>query len=120
MITKNLNKHTGVVNGQLAKVSHFCGINIDVQLSDGTNLFVYPLTVQQQDESLITVYPIVPAYANLKSQGQTLKDVAIYFDVDTVPSGSAYVAVTGVQKLPHLHFIVPPKVQHFNPVILNP
>jgi len=117
MITRNLNKRLGVVNGQLASFHRMRGATLQLKLNEGRMVFVYPLTIQDpsDEEKSIIVYPIVPAYAFTicKAQGQTMKKVAIYFDVDCVPAGSGYVAVTRVRELANLYFITPPQLHHF-------
>lgn len=51
-----------------------------------------------------------------KAQGQTLSGIVIWFDVDTVPLGAAYVAISRAKKLEDIRFLTPLKICHFRPV----
>ena len=120
MITRNINKTHGVVNGQRGTLLHLRGNNLEMELESRRHVFVHPVSVPNPDggHQHLVIYPIVPAYAFTicKAQGQTLHEVVIYFDVDTVPCGSAYVAVTRVRRLSTLFFLTEPKPVHFKPV----
>ena len=69
----------------------------------------------------ITLYPVHPAYANTicKAQGQTLDKVAVWFDVDNIPPGTAYVALSRVKKLTDVYFLTPLKSVYFSAATFN-
>ena len=119
MVTRNLCKQRAVVNGQRGILCGIRGSNLDLRLDDG-NILIHPVTVVNPYDTFkyLVLYPVVPCYATTmcKFQGQTLKNVCIFFDVDLVPSGSGYVAVTRVKSLSALSFVVKPKPIHFRPV----
>ena len=61
-------------------------------------LLFTPVTMKCCDFSL-TLYPIQAAYATTmcKAQGQTLPKVVLWFDIEHIPPGTAYVALLRVK-----------------------
>ena len=62
-------------------------------------------------------YPCVPAYSVTicKSQGQILKEVVIWMDVNTVPAATAYITLSKVRCLENLYFLMPTEKSHYTP-----
>ena len=91
--------------------------SIILKLSSGKLVTVYPVTMKR-DTYVVTLYPLCLAYANTmcKAQGQTLPKAALWFDIENIPAGSAYVALSRVKKLADIFFITPLKPNFFRPV----
>jgi ATP-dependent exoDNAse (exonuclease V) alpha subunit len=72
----------------------------------------------KRDSHVVTLYPLRLAYANTmcKAQGQTLDKAALWFDIENIPPGTAYVALSRVKKLADIYFITPLKPNFFTPV----
>jgi hypothetical protein len=51
-----------------------------------------------------------------KAQGQTLRKAILWFDIDNIPPGTAYVALSRVRNLADLLFVTPLKRLYFKPV----
>lgn len=75
MITRNLDKINGVVNGQRGTIEFLRGNAIQVLLLSGKRVYVHPVTHYVEDNTSIVFYPIVPCYSVTicKVQGQTQK-----------------------------------------------
>lgn len=52
-----------------------------------------------------------------KAQGQTLTKALLWFDIDEIPPGTGYVAMSRVQKLVDVYFVTPLKKISSNPSI---
>jgi ATP-dependent exoDNAse (exonuclease V) alpha subunit len=117
VVTQNRDKIHGVVNGQLATVHTMHNHSAYLQLPNDNIVAIYPVTIKRNDKSL-TLYPLCPAYATTicKAQGQTLQNVAVWFDIDTIPPGTAYVALSRVTSHNDIFFMNRLKTQHFTPV----
>ena len=76
MITQNQNKQLSVVNGRIAHVLQMEGNTVFLKLANNNVVQVYPLTFPNEDGSLKTAFPFMPAYAPTipKAQGQTLNE----------------------------------------------
>lgn len=113
MITQNRNKNLGVINGKIATVNMIENTTVYLQLS---NERIVPIHMVTMDNHKV-LYPFCPAYALTicKSQGQTLTQAIIWFDVDTVPTATAYVAISRVKTLESLRFLTPLKPCYFRP-----
>ena len=61
---------------------------------------------------------IINGHANTmcKAQGQTLSKAALWFDIEKIPPGSAYVTLSRVKKLADIFFITLLKPTFFRPV----
>ena len=81
---------------------------------------IYPVTISRNGHT-ITLYHVRPAYASTicKAQGQTLGKVAIWFDVDNISPGTAYVALSRVKKLTDVYFLTPLKSVYFSAAPFN-
>ena len=119
MLTQNRNKARGFVNGQTAILKTVQGKTVFASLPDGQIINIYLVTYKGPDGKTKTVYPFAPAYANTicKAQGQTLSKVLLWLDIDNIPPGAAYVAVSRVRTLDSLFFLTRMKVCHFRPII---
>lgn len=117
VITQNRDKANGVVNGQRALVELAQNKSVFLKLTTGRIVPLYPVTTKK-DGTLITVYPFVPAYAMTmcKAQGQTLSKVVLWFDIETIPPGTAYVALSRVRNRNDVYFLNKLKPNYFTPV----
>ena len=93
MLTQNINKKIGFVNGQIVTVSAVSGNTIVAIHPSGGIINIFPVT-RLMDDIPTTLYPCMPGYATTisKIQGQTLHKVIIWLDTNTTPPGTAYVA----------------------------
>ena len=117
VITQNRDKQNNVINGQIGKIYTMHNSSMILELSSGKLVTVYPVTMQR-DNDVVTLYPLRLAYANTmcKAQGQTLAKAALWFDIENIPPGSAYVALSRVKKLEDIFFITRLKPTFFRPV----
>lgn len=98
MITKNLDKPTGVVNGQVATIIGNEGCTLLLQFPNKQKTFTYPVSTQQEDETWRTTYALVPSYAMTisKSEVGTIDKLLVWMDCTHVPEGLGYVALSSV------------------------
>ena len=91
MITKNICKTLGIVNGECAVINDFKKENILVSLHNGKHVFLH-LTLDEDHHD--DYYPLIPNYALtiFKSQGKTIDHVTVWLDNDVVSPGAGYVA----------------------------
>ena len=94
IITQNRNKQLSVVNGRIAHVLQMEGNTVFLKLGNNNVVQVYPVSFPNEDGSLKTVLPFMPAYALTirKAQGQTLNESIVCLDAAIVAPGGAYVA----------------------------
>ena len=120
IITQNRDKDMGVVNGQEAIVHLMENATIFLRLPDEKIINVYPVTYIKNDVNF-TCYPFMPSYSltMLKSQGQTLKKVIIWFDSNKVGEGLGYVALSRIRRRSDLILITAIKEVHVKPVLRN-
>ena len=118
IITQNIDKENGVVNGQRATVITDENKTIILRLKNGKIVPTHLVTTVKPDGITKVTYPFVPGYAITicKSQGQTLNKVIIWFDCARIPEGAAYVALSRVRKLENMYFLIKSHQQHYNPV----
>ena len=90
LLTKNLNKPIGFVNGMGATVVAMDGSNVIVKTDQGARLAVHPWT----SEKHVVHYPLRLGYASTlhKVQGATLPHATVWLDVCNMPA-AAYVAL---------------------------
>ena len=112
ILTKNLNKGIGFVNGMAATVLGMDRGNIIVKTDQGRRLAVHPWT----SEDKVVHFPLRVGYASTlhKVQGATLPHVTIYLDMPNMPA-AAYVALSRVQKDAHWRYVGNPGIHHFTP-----
>lgn len=117
VITQNRDKENNVINGQIATLHAMHNTTVIVKLPTGKLVPIYPVT-KKYDTETVTLYPIRLAYATTicKAQGQTIRKAALWFDIDNIPPGTAYVALSRVKTLADIYFITPLKPCFFNPV----
>ena len=118
MITRNLDKSTGVVNGQIATIYGSHGRTLLLQLSNGRQTFTYPVTEVDDDDNYKTFYALCPSYCMTisKSEGATIDKLIVWMDCPSVPSGLGYVAVSRVRRAQDILFLTPLHPGHFVPV----
>ena len=112
MLTKNLNKAIGFVNGMGAEVIAMNGDNVIVRTDQGRCIAVHPWTSPDR----VVHFPFRIGYASTlhKVQGATLKHITLWLDVRNMPA-AAYVALSRVEYDAHWQFIGDPGVHHFTP-----
>ena len=117
MLTDNINKNIGFVNGQFVIVIGMENATIIVQGPQGQLLNIHPVPKIINDNQ-VTVYPCLPGYATTicKVQGQTLKEVILWIDTNTTPEGTAYLAFSRVKSLHDLYFLTSLIPEQFTPV----
>ena len=118
MITQNRDKTRNIVNGQIATVETCHNATVVLRLPGQKLVATYPVTVQSESGQK-TCYPFRIGYANTmcKAQGQTLEKAILWFDVDNIPPGTAYVALSRVRRLADVLFLTPLKSRFFRPVV---
>ena len=112
ILTKNLNKQIGFVNGMGATVLSMVGNNVEVRTEQGRRLMVHPWT----SPAYKVHYPFRLGYASTlhKVQGATLKHIIVWLDVPNMPA-AAYVALSRVEYDECWQFVGEPTVHHFTP-----
>ena len=118
MIMQNTDKPNGVVNGQLALIHMVQNRSVLLKFSNKKIVAIYPVTVKKPNTP-VTLYPLVPAYATTmcKAQGQTLRKVVLWCDIDNIPPGTMYVTLSHVKNHNDIHFLNKLKPEYFKPVI---
>ena len=78
---------------------------------------VYPVTSLKNGQQQ-TVYPFSAAHATTmcKVQGQTLQKAVLWLDIDRIPPGTAYVALSRVKMLNDIYFLSPLRTNFITPV----
>ena len=112
ILTKNLNKSVGFVNGMGAAVLGMDGGNVIVKTDQGIRLAVHPWTSEER----IAHFPLRLGYASTlhKVQGATLPHITVWLDVPNMPA-AAYVALSRVEYDVNWRFVGNPGVHHFTP-----
>ena len=115
MVTRNVDKHNGVVNGAFGNVLFAASRLVVLRLYSGALCEIYPVTYEQDDGRFYQAFPLVPAYATTiaKVQGRTLSSVCIYPDICVPAAG--YVAISRVRRLTDLYWIGAPTRSFFKP-----
>ena len=91
-------------------------ISVLLKFDTGKIVPIYPVTIKKNNTS-ITLYPFLPAYATTmcKAQGQTLSKIVLWFDIDNIPPGNAYVALSRVRTSKDIYFLNKLKPQYLRP-----
>ena len=112
VLTKNLNKETGFVNGMRATVLSATAKGIMVRTDQGRRIMVHPWTSPER----VVHFPLRVGYASTlhKVQGATLEHITIWLDVPNFPA-AAYVALSRVERDANWRFFGDPSVHHFTP-----
>ena len=116
IITHNLDKNEGIVNGAFGVLINFNGNFAEVHLDTGVIAVVPRIAYERSDGSYFMAFPLNLGYAETlaKIQGQTIEHpIAIYPDA-SVPAGG-YVAVTRVRCADNLWWYGCPTRQFFTP-----
>ena len=90
---------------------HTChNATVILKLPNNKLVATHPVTFQSPDRQK-TCYPFRVAYATTmcKAQGQTLEKAILWLDIDHIPPGTAYVALSRVRRLADIVFITPLK-----------
>ena len=113
VLTKNLNKEIGFVNGMGATVLGLDRGNIIVRTDQGRRIAVHPWT---HPDTLRVHFPARLGYASTlhKVQGATLPHITLWLDVANMPA-AAYVALSRVEFDANWQFVGDPGVHHFTP-----
>ena len=92
IITQNINKEIGFVNGQFVNVVAVRNNTIIAFTQSGAVFNIHPIR-KIVDDCQITVHPCLPVYAMTicKAQGQTVNKVVLWIDTDRTWSGTAHV-----------------------------
>ena len=108
MITQNRNKALSIVNGRIATVEQLQGKTVFLRLRNGQIVHVYPVTFPDENGTLKTAVPFMPAYALTipKAQGQTLGNCIVWLDSPILAPGAGYVALSRNRTLDNIHFMV--------------
>ena len=119
VVTQNLHKRTGVVNGQLANIVNKENNTLLLQFPNGKTTFTYPVTTTSEDGLSRVHYAINPAYAMTicKMQGTNIKKLILWFDCPTVPKGMGYVALSRVQKSKNIKILSPMVADQLTPAL---
>ena len=120
MIMQNRDKENNVVNGQIVTIHSIQNNTIILKLQNDNTVASYPLAISRNGHS-ITLYPVCPAYANTicKAQVQTLDKVSVGFDMDNIPCGTAYIALSRVKNLTNVYFLTRLKSVYFSAATFN-
>ena len=112
ILTKNLNKQIGFVNGMGATVRRMGQQGLFVITDQGMPIMIHPWTSEEK----VTHFPFRLGYASTlhKVQGATLADITIWLDIPNMPA-AAYVALSRVEYDANWRFIGDPGVHHFTP-----
>lgn len=96
ILTQNICKSLGIVNGQTGVVCSCNRNNIIIRLSNG---ILVPLHKISEEEDTDSFYPLLPNYAMtiFKVQGKTLPNIVLWLDNHIISPGAAYVALSRVR-----------------------
>ena len=119
VVTQNLNKGTGVVNGQLANTANNENNTLLLQFLNGKTTFTYPVTTTSEDGLSRVHYALNPAYSMTicKTQGANIKKLIVWFDCPTVPKGMGYMALSRVQKSENIKILSPMVTDQLTPAL---
>ena len=112
ILTKNLNKAIGFVNGMGATVVGMQQGNVMARTDQGVLLAVHPWT----SENRVVHFPLRLGYSSTlhKVQGATLPHVTLWLDVANMPA-AAYVALSRVEYDANWRYVGNPGMHHFTP-----
>ena len=119
VVTQNLDKRTGVVNGKLARIQNNQNNTLLLQFPNGKTTFTYPVTTTTEDGRSRVHYALNPAYCMTicKTQGANIKKLIVWFDCPTVPSGMGYVALERVRKSEDIKIMTPMVADQLTPAL---
>ena len=107
-------------NRNNAHVLQMEGNAVFLKLGNNNVVQVCPVSFPNEDGSLKTVLPLMPAYALTipKAQGQTLNESIVWLNGAIVAPGGAYVALSRCRKLENIHFMTRMLSSQVTPVSL--
>ena len=119
VVTQNLDKPTGVVNGQLATIQNSQNNTLLLKFPNGKTTFTYPVPTITEDGRSRVHYALNPAYCMTicKTQGANIKKLIVWFDCPTVPSGMGYVALSRVHKSEDIKILTPIVADQLTPAL---
>ena len=119
VVTQNLDKCTGVVNGQLATIQNSQNNTLLLKFPNGKTTFTYPVATITEDGRSRVHYALNPAYCMTicKTQGANIKKLIVWFDCPTVPSGMGYVALSRVHKSEDIKILTPIVADQLTPAL---
>ena len=119
LVTQNLDKRTGVVNGQLATIQNSQNNTLLLKFPNGKTTFTYPIATITEDGRSRVHYALNPAYCMTicKTQGANIKKLIVWFDCPTVPSGMGYVALSRVCKSEDIKIPTPIVADQLTPAL---
>ena len=115
VITQNRDKPNGVVNGQFATVHTVQNCSVLLKLTNGKMVGIYPVTIKTDKEHVILFIQHMQLTI-CKAQGQTSTKVIVWFDIQNIPPGTGYVAMSRVKTRNDIHFLSKLKPCYFTPV----
>ena len=117
MVTDNLNKAEGIVNGAFGVVVSLSRDCLVLKLDSGVEAPIHKVSYETKDSSRFVAFPVLLGYATTlaKIQGHTVTSgLAVWPDLG-VPAGG-YVAVTRVRAPEQLFWLTRPDPNFFQPV----
>ena len=119
VVTQNLDKRTGVVNGQLATIKNNQNNTLLLQFPNGKTTFTYPVTTTTEDGRSRVHYALNPAYCMTicKTQGANIKKLIVWFDCPTVPTGMGFVTLSRVRKSEDIKIMTPILTHQLTPAL---
>ena len=119
VVTQNLDKRTGVVNGQLATIQNSQNNTLLLKFPNGKTTFTYPVATITEDGRSRVHYALNPAYCMTicKTQGANIKKLIVWFDCPTAPSGMGYVALSRVRQSEDIKILTPIVADQLTPAL---
>lgn len=114
MITHNVDKSIGAVNGAFVVLRHHVAQQLVVELASGQHVWIHKWSFHLET-GLICGHPVQPGYATTlaKMEGRTLESIAIW-PIRGCPA-SGYVAVSRVRTLEDIYWVERPCSNFFEP-----
>ena len=108
IITHNQNKALSIVNGRIATVVQLERNTLFLKLRNGRIVHIHPVSFQNENNTVKTAMPFMPAYALTipKAQGQTIDKCIVWLDSPVLAPGGGYVALSRNRKLENIRFMV--------------
>lgn len=118
IVTQNLNKCTGVINGHLANIVSNENHTL-LQLPNGKTMFTYPVTTTSEDGLSRVHSALNPAYSMTicKTWGTNIKKLIVWFHCPTVPKGMEYMALSRVRKSEYIKILSPMLTDQLTPAL---
>lgn len=119
VVTQNLDKRTGVVNGQIATIINSQNNTLLLRFPHGKTSFTHPVTTTTENDLKRVHCALNPAYAMTicKTQGANIRKLLVWFDCPTVPTGMGYVALSRVRKAEDIAILTPITAEQLTPAL---